>query len=577
MKVFALQLWREWREHRFALMLLAFVLPPVVVLLALQLPQGVRADPIFPAAVGLGFALVTLVGVGGEALGVERRGARWLERLPSGLAGAFDAKLVFTAVSLALLTSLGLGVGTWIASRHPGPEVSASRLIELRLELALLVAVLGLWTFATSAWAQRGGLALLAAALVLAVLGFPAWRLVEGGFVPSSDGVILLGVGLASTALVSAWLGFVRGGRLGHGPAFSALLGLAPTLPLLAGLLVWSSGKLAERDALDPQAADFWTREFHLTRDGRTAFVVGQHVRPDWRNEDAPLYALRIDLERGTHECLGPIIRFSERYHEDEHGRYLREAFEIDLGGREPLLFGAEDGEPRPWSVAPAYSERPRWKGLGRELRVIGGQPQVRDRFRGRDYPLARLGQDIQASRLLVRPGRWLVSPSPVRWDWLDPDTGVRTPTGWSEHSEPLVLLEDGRILLAETKLGLRWIQPETGLVTPIDSQGIPPEHLLESSAWRCLPFEPDGDAIEDDAIEDERVLLLTTESRWLLLEPGSTVARRVEVPDFVLFLRFVGAHEALVRSGQIGQTFARLDLDSGRLTPLWPPASATP
>lgn len=573
MTVFALQLWREWREHRFALTLLAFVLPPVVALLALQLPPGVRADPFFPAAVALGFALVALVGVGGEALGVERRGARWLERLPSGLGGAFRAKLVFAVVSLALLTSLGLGVGTWIASRHPGPEVSASRLAELRLELAALVTVLGLWTFATSAWAQRGGLALLAAALVLAGLLFPAWRLVEAGYLPHPGWILTLAAGLAPTAALSAWLGFVCGGRLGRGPRFAALLGLAPTLPLLAGLLAWSSHTLAERDALDPLAPDFRMSDIRVTLDGRTAFVFGRHQLRDWRSDRMPFHALRVDLVRGTHEVLGGRLeRKSDRYHEDEHGHTLPEAFEIDLEGREPLLFGAEDGEPRPWSVAPADSERPRWKGLGREFRVTGEQARIRDRFRGRDYALAPFGWEVVTGQLLVRPGRWLVSTSPVRWDWLDPDTGVRTPTGWSEHSKPLVLLEDGRILLAEAELGLRWVQPETGLVTPIDSQGIPSEHLQANSAGRCLPFELDG-----DTIEGERVLLLTTEHAWLLLEPGSTVARRIEVSDSLRFLRFVGAHAALVRSWEPGQAIARLDLDSGRLTPLWPPAGATP
>ncbi|MEQ1894374.1 MAG: hypothetical protein ABL998_17680, partial [Planctomycetota bacterium] len=94
MTQFQLYLWREWREHRSALLALALVLPLATALLSWPLARGQIADPLFQGAVAAGFALVMLVVVGGELLAAERRGKvhGWLERLPGGLDGAFRAK-----------------------------------------------------------------------------------------------------------------------------------------------------------------------------------------------------------------------------------------------------------------------------------------------------------------------------------------------------------------------------------------------------------------------------------------------------------------------------------------------------
>jgi hypothetical protein len=568
---FRLQLWREWREHRTVLLAILVLLPVCAGLLCLPIPRGQLGDPVFHASVSLGFALVGLVAIGGELLGSERRGsgARWLERLPSGLACAFRAKLVFFALTLVLTTTYGYGAGWLLGVLREAHNLKERQLDELLGLLAALVVTLGTWTFAASAWALRGGLSLLAAALVLAVLGFPVWRVIEAGYQPPMAEIGRLAGVLVAAALVAAWLGFVRGMRLARGPGFSTLLGLAPTLPVLLGIVVWSERKLAEREVFDPLAETFCTVSTRVTADGRFVFVIGSQDQRHWKRGSMPFYSLRIDLDQGSYEALGRTQGSTERFRECEDGLFELAEILLLRDGLEPLAFDAASGIARAFDPEQPYLSNWRARGLGIELYADRSARVVRDPFRDRDYPTALLDEMSYSGTLLVRPGRWLYSSSPVTWSWFDPDSCKRTPTEWPAYAEPLALLEDGRILLADTE-GLRWIHPEQGTSRPIDSQGLTAAEVHRDLHCRRVPLFGRRDSDESTGT----ILLLTTKNAWLVLDEGSDVARLVSVADDLRFLRLLGAEAALVQTTKRAR-FERLDLRTGARTLLWPRAPA--
>src|SRR5262245_28027647 len=157
MQALRLHVWREWREHRFALLALAAALPVCTSLLSMTLGRGSLGD-LFRLGVTLAFMAVFLVVVGGELLGGERRsgGSTWLERQPAGLVTAFRAKLVFFLVSIVGAAAVGWCT-TWLigVSRH----APLGRTMDWGTRLCILIAIVwSLWTFAVSAWTLRGGL-----------------------------------------------------------------------------------------------------------------------------------------------------------------------------------------------------------------------------------------------------------------------------------------------------------------------------------------------------------------------------------------------------------------------------------
>src|SRR5262245_18881264 len=288
-------------------------------------------DPLFQMAVALGFAVVFLVVVGGELLGGERRGTglRWLERLPSGLAGAFRAKLAFFFLSTAGATLAGYATALFLAWLRHSRSNERDRLGLILYVLPALV--WSLWTFAASAWTLRGGLALLAAALVLGVVGFPIWRVMEAGYHPYAGEICSLMALLVPGALAGAWLGFAPGGRRGSGTIHASLLGLAPALPVLIASAVWSAHRIAQHEAFDPTAADFHLQGLLLTDDGKTAFAAGVHTPDDWDLKAMPKYALRIDLETGSVGKLGHMVVFGRRFDMGADGRPCSGQFVIAI------------------------------------------------------------------------------------------------------------------------------------------------------------------------------------------------------------------------------------------------------
>jgi hypothetical protein len=570
--VFTLQLWREWREHRSALLALLLVLPLGTWLLSQPLPRGALGDPFFRAAVALGFVLVMLVAVGGELLGAERRGRGlgWLERLPSGLAGAFGAKLVLFLVTTTGVAAYGYGSACLVGLLR-GTHASANPLFRELVPLTLLAAAWALWTFAASTWTLRGGLALFAAALVLGALAFPIWRVMHAGYNPTLNEILWLFMGHATSPLIGAWLGYVIGSRRGVTVWPSVLLGLAPATVALAVTMGWSALRMSERAAFDPLAGDFRAIDQTVTEDGRTALVIGGNELWRWNSSTTPLYVLRVDLEHGSFHTLGRMGERGFIYRrpiEGASGTTPQDELVVEVEGREPLAFDIRTGELRPGDPKTKFRQPRRWKGLGRiEWDGSRAPSVIHDPFRERDYPVRALGDLYYRGDLWVRPGRWLHKPAAAAsWFWFEPDTGAEEPVAWPAHSEPLVLFEDGRILIANATEGLQVVHPEHDDVRTVPGLDVRVDQIFANHNGFRVPFSNDLEAAAGGTI-----VLLTHRDGWLVLDAEATSVRRLPINGGVRIKRRLGPDTAIVENRNDGSRLARLDLVSGSMTRLWP------
>jgi hypothetical protein len=564
--VFALQLWREWREHRSALLALLLVLPLGTWLFSQPLPRGALGDPFFRASVALGFVLVMLIVVGGELLGAERRGRGlgWLERLPSGLAGAFRAKLVLFLLGTIGAAAYGYGTACLVGLLR-GTHASANPLFGELVPLTLLAAAWAMWTFAVSTWALRGGLALLAAALILGGLAFPIWRVIVAGYSWTHEEALWFSVLLGTSPLFGAWFAFVIGSRRGQSVLPSLLLSLAPVPAVLAITAGWSWIRLEERDVFDPFARDFETMGTLVTEDGRTAFLEARNVPERWNRRALPWHALRIDLENGTCKPIEHVVRQFTRYTEEEHGYLRGDELVILTEDSQPLVYDLRDGGSRTFERERKDNSAWHFVGLGvYRFDVTDRRGVVHDPFRSVDYPERRLGDVIFKGTLLVRPGLWLYAPSSAGWYWFDPDTRAQTPVDWPAHSEPLVLFQDGGVLLANAEEGLQLVHPESGAATTLDTQGVPVGRIRPN--WNGLRVPS---SIDPETATSGPIVLVTFGNEWLVLDEAATRVRRLAIDCNMCFLRRVGASQAIVgnRHGRID----RLDLETGSLTTLWP------
>lgn len=554
MSPFRLYLWREWREHRFALLALVFVLPLVTALLCWPLARGQVREPYFHAVVAGGFALAVLAVVGGELLGGERRGKvhGWLERLPAGLEAAFRAKLVFFVATTAAATAAGFATAAGVAHLRD----AAPRTFETGLVWAL-VAALGAWAFAASAWTQRGGLAVMAAALVLCLVGYPVWSVVTLGYTPRVSEWLVLGVWLVPSAILGAALGYVRGTRRGRGPGWAALLGLVPALPLGVGTCLWSAERLAERERFEPTAQDFELYAGSVSRDGRYLLGVGEHRVPRWG--ELPSRVVRVDLASGAIERLGDFTGLPTLAYEQADGMPETEDVLIRQADREPLLFSLADGSLR---NGPRKAHDVVWQPMGLGARLYTGSGYV---FRGPGCEGSyKLPKDL-GPRVMIRPGRWLAD-SDV-WHWFDPETGAHEPVGWGAEAEPLVVLPDGGILVREED-ELRLEHPERGLVKTVDLHGLDAGKLKHG--WR-------GERVWGDAVKapwrDEGPIALQSNSKEdsvLVIDPESGASRRIEPRESLQPLARLDADHLLVKRWR-GSRLAHLDLRDGSLAPIGP------
>src|SRR6185503_18917097 len=151
--VLRLHLWKEWREHRLAL------LAVLATCMAMMTGAWIFRAPSLPMAWGVITVLVFLLAVGGELLGERRSGGLvWIQRLPSGLGTAFCAKLLFFLTTAVLVAVQGYGAG-WLMECLRGRRSDGLQQ-DLELFVVVVAAIWGVWTFSVSAWALRGGLSL---------------------------------------------------------------------------------------------------------------------------------------------------------------------------------------------------------------------------------------------------------------------------------------------------------------------------------------------------------------------------------------------------------------------------------
>ena len=568
MSPFLLYLWREWREQRRTLGLLALVLPLLGLFFSHLPPRPALAEPLLQSGAALAFVVVVLVASGGELLGAERReaGLRWLERLPAGLSTAFRAKLLFLVLTVALAAVYGLGVARALALLR-GIE---PRSLRWETWSFLAVLALALWTFACSAWALRGGVALLAATLVIGLIGHPVWRVVHAGYGPGPGEFLALACLLLVAALSSAWLGFVRGARRGGSTARVALLALAPVLPVLGATWSWSAVRLAEPAVFAPASIPFRMRAPRISADGKVALGVGYHVLEGWRADAMPNHAVRIELDTGVIERLGREWSLGTRYLRGSDGHTYADEIVISCEDAGPFAFAETTGAARPFDLGYVETRPSAPCGLGEYLLQTRDEPAVvRDPFRERDFLVSELKRLDVRGKLLVRPGRWLVSRSRLDWSWVEPETGVSTPVEWPTHSEPLVLFQDGGILLANSTSGLELVHPERGEVRPVRG---------EAGSIALIRPNPHGLRVpEPTRTADDfqgTIVLQTHAMDWLVLDPEAETVRRLPVPESIRFLRRIDERSVVVEEAWPRWRLLRLELESGELTPLWPRAS---
>lgn len=516
MNVLPTYLWKEWREQRATLGLLALALTLGTGVVLATLPRAAAGDPITFLGIVTFAAAATVLAVGADLLSREReRGLRFLERQPAGLAAAFRAKLAF----LVLAMGAALAFGVLLASSAAWLRGGTPPALDLDFAQPLgLILVLSLWTFAVSAWMPSSALTLPATALLLAALAWPAFPVIlrHPLYEPTETQVWIFAALGVLGAPASAWAAFVVGSRAGRTRRAAACAGLAVAAAAFAPSWGWAASRhLAARNApLEFRVA--WAGE-----NGRYAFVNAARVDITGRDQDMPWTAVVVDLADGSWTFAGPrdASAFSRPFQRDrtaadspcdepltlfdkDTGEPWNEQALDPLTARPtkqvsetlpeapPSSFGLEES-PRTWSVTSA--------GHGLRLQYRDGDVQ-RFRFLGRDgrlvsdddLPRDEHGQT--ATLVLTRPGRWLVHGT-RGWLLFDPATGASDPWTRVERGERLgPLLEDGRVLLTAGER-VHLLDVESGERQELStasgaSVAARYVHAAEGGPWSCLPVD---------------------------------------------------------------------------------------
>ena len=264
-------LWKEWRDHRAALIAL-FVAVPVLLALGLwafgdRLIQDHPAKE--PTVILFPFvALLIVIAVGSELFAGESRRETlgFLLRVPSGLGKPLAVKVVFYVLSLAGMLGWAflLLLGMHALFGHSGVFFEALWSNGSHWQEWTTVACLGgLWVMLVSCWVPRGGGAALGGVLMLGLLVLPLWLLheLEPHFL-SVPGHVERFVGSfawwgAATALLALVLSFAIGRRYGRGVWSSAWRGLSVVALLMAGTTVWGLDEVGEIRSLTPHDDGF--------------------------------------------------------------------------------------------------------------------------------------------------------------------------------------------------------------------------------------------------------------------------------------------------------------------------------
>jgi hypothetical protein len=479
-------LWKEWREQRAAVLALAIVLPALVLTISASMPRKFLGDATFTAAVVLIALAATLVAIVGELLTADRhvRGP-WLERLPGGLPAAFPAKLLVfgLATVAALATGFALGlVGTFLEGREVLARACASILEEEALGGIFGVGlVLACWTFAASAWCTRGMLALCAGAVLAAGLGWPVMMHGALGYQADAWELAAALAVLVGGALVSAWVGFVHGQRLGRGVAARALRGIGTGALCVLPVWGWSLHRTAERERLVLAEADVdgvW-----VFQDGRKALLAAWMQGEHW---EGAYHVVLADLERGTWQRMGGRNSGFTAYWSEEHEPLA-----------EPDLIGVfRDSE---WRVLDARDASPR---PSAELGDPEDSVTIQDAGHGwyyleddlattvyvdpyHDLALTPAELELSVYAVSIGPDGWLIDTYGSGWFEYLPDSGLRPAPWLSAVYELGPALADGRVLAVADGWSAVLVDPRARSVSHLTIPGTDHVYSIGTSSGR--------------------------------------------------------------------------------------------
>ncbi|TDJ75300.1 MAG: hypothetical protein E2O39_04135 [Planctomycetota bacterium] len=581
-------LWKEWREQRATLGVLAVMLLLAAGVVASVVPAHFLDDPILVAWVVAMTVLATLLSVGSDLLPRERQAGtmRFLERLPKGLGRAFRSKLTIFALALVGAVVYG-GLLAALASLVRTGHLPEGVLGAATIEPPLAVLGLALWVFAVSAWIPNSALALPAAALLIAGLGWPIWPAMTSDFFRPTVGegrafLVLTSAG----ALASAWAAAVFGSRLGRSRRVAALAGIVVGAVAFAPSWIWAGARYVKLSTAP------FTIETGMVGAGASRAFLTLTRRP-LRNlftlEEKRYTAIVVDLEDGGWRCAGDWDASfvaedpdSARLLHSGDGTYARlRLYDIDLSplpGSSRMLDGVTGLEIpiESQTALPQLAPQPgdfgledltsryfiKWAGNGYVLRWWD-EERIRhcvhlDPKTGRAVELAELVPEFtRAAWADARVGssRWLLQRG-LGWVWVDPETGVTEPVAWLVVGDQLgPSLEDGRVLLLrDGRMSL--LDPETGERSIVRIVGAESTfiHHVNSAIHGEHPLRVDEPTI---------VNVFTREWRGLaLLDPVAGTLRRASESTAAFQIAATDGASAIAVDG--GRRLVRHDFRTG-------------
>ncbi|MBL4770922.1 MAG: hypothetical protein JKY61_07225 [Planctomycetes bacterium] len=530
-------IWKEWRDHRAALLALWAGIPLMLVAFMWTTYSSLMYAGDSHRITGiLGMASV-LVLIGFATFSGEwRRGhGAFLARLPGGLTRSFAIKMLFLTVMLIATgfwasgwTNLLFGTPAW---RGPDTWIPGNA------GLALVLVPTFMCILAVSASLLQPGFALVGGPVLAGLLTFPFWQavqheflensarsqVIEAGFPPvfpfaNVPPAVQAGIGLLAClagATIGIWVAFTRFKSMRGNRSSLVAIGmlLAGCAPAWAG---WGYGNWQVHH-VNPGSDYFAISEVFVGESGQFAFMnTTTRFFDEYYTGQRPI---RVDLTTGEFEIIGDLGTkvASPRVHAARNRHlpsfpFSKTVTRVDSFGTSKVRhWDLESGKQTehavklstPWPM-PEASEIGLAQGTGLTSPSGTGWIQTgTDQFDTYWDPsrnrLITLPYAKKYSQVLVLPGPWLVkirTDSDVQGDWMrfDPETGEFSTDphlGPGDRHGPC--LTDGRILfLINHQLAL--YDPRAGEPQPIAHLGEAPEtaaSIMGLSAWLNRVLDP--------------------------------------------------------------------------------------